>query len=150
MDTKEALDDANAMDKLFSDDPYGKLNDAKVAFLIKMWAKASLAVRDSGTYTTLKTWLNKRGDPGKPSDTNPMLSWTDSLVSDLRAFKRALGDGSEEGIRRTWKAATDTMVAFVEDYRNKYKRGSNQDLALAHQVRVAFLALDKELAPAGR
>lgn len=148
-DAKEALDDVNAMLDEFKKDPNGRFNDAQVVFLIKMWTKTSLAMRGTSVYSTLKIWFNKRGNPGKPDDKNPYLSWRDELGGDLIAFRKALSDGGDAAIRSAWETATNTMRDFVEDYRNRYKPDSTQDKGFARQVTVAFLALDKEIKAGG-
>lgn len=146
VDTKEALDDLEAMLKEFRKDPYGKFNDARVVWLVTTWVKFAVASKGSGMYTPLKVQFLKRGNPGKPSKTNSNLTWRVEVYADLVELKNAMSENKDNPNPHKFDAAEDSMVAFVEDYRNQYKRDSKEDKTFDNQLRTAFLKLEKELA----
>ncbi|HUI58051.1 MAG TPA: hypothetical protein VLY04_23920 [Bryobacteraceae bacterium] len=145
-DPKEALDDVSEMISSLQKDPYAKLNDTKVVWLLKMWTKAALAIKGSSVFGGMKLIFTRRGNPGKPSDKNPSITWRDELYADLVAYKKAISFNSDNPDPTAFQAAQDAMVGLVEEYRNNYRRDSKQDKAFDHQVRLIFIQEEKAMA----
>lgn len=133
-DPKEAMDDVNQMINELQKDPYAKLTDAKVLMLIKLWVRATVAMKGSSVAPTLKIFFLRKGNPGKPNPKNTSVTWKDELYADLLEYKKAISFNQDNPEPRTFDGVMNAMTGLVEDYRNQQKKA--QDVVFEHQLTI--------------